>query len=175
MEPWRNPHKSELVKMQEAIKDPVIGGILQLTIREIFKNNPELNWHPKSIAGLKNDLVLAVRDFGFAQIFNWLQEAGYKNAIGVEERLRINIYLPNKKEKKTSTLTFEGKTKITDIALAYGLEKGKGNNWICPFHESQGKNSLSLSDEKNLFNCFGCSESGDIITFIQKLEDLKNE
>jgi len=60
---------------------------------------------------------------------------------------------------------------ITDIARKYGL-KFRGKMVFCPFHEDKTP-SLSLSDKKGLFNCFGCNASGNIIKFIQMLEDLK--
>lgn len=58
--------------------------------------------------------------------------------------------------------------KITDVAQLYGF-KVKGNKIICPFHDDKDP-SLSLSDSKNVFNCFGCSAKGDIVEFIRRLE-----
>lgn len=40
---------------------------------------------------------------------------------------------------------------------------------LCPFHKEKTP-SLSIND--NLFHCFGCGESGDTITFIQKTKGL---
>ena len=63
------------------------------------------------------------------------------------------------------------KIKITDIAKTYGLEI-HGTMCVCPFH-ADTKPSLSLSDEKNVFYCFGCHIKGDVIKFIGLLEDEK--
>lgn len=41
----------------------------------------------------------------------------------------------------------------------------------CPFH-SDSSPSLSVSDTKQVFHCFGCGESGDVIDFIRKLDRL---
>ena len=67
----------------------------------------------------------------------------------------------------------ELKDKLPIIAVAqkYGL-KLRGNMAVCPFHKDQSP-SLSLSNDKGIFHCFGCGASGDIITFVKLLEDLK--
>jgi len=61
--------------------------------------------------------------------------------------------------------------KITDVAESYGLiiKKEKA---LCPFHNDT-EPSLSFSNEKNVFNCFGCGAKGDIISFIKKMENKK--
>ncbi len=72
-----------------------------------------------------------------------------------------------------SAVELKDKLKITDIAKFYGV-KQIGCNWHCPFHKSMGKKSLSLSNDKGIFHCFGCGASGDLITFVRMLEDLKH-
>jgi len=44
----------------------------------------------------------------------------------------------------------------------------------CPFH-SETKPSLSINLERNIFHCFGCGESGNIVTFVQKMEGCNQE
>lgn len=44
---------------------------------------------------------------------------------------------------------------------------------MCPFHEDSN-NSLSFSNDKGLWICFGCEEKGDVITLIKKLKELNN-
>lgn len=41
----------------------------------------------------------------------------------------------------------------------------------CPFHDDRTP-SLSVSDEKGLFHCFGCHASGDVITYTMLIEGL---
>lgn len=88
-----------------------------------------------------------------------------------------DLYQKAKQENKIiisidpSAQALKDKLKITDIARHYGL-KVKGNIAICPFHADSNP-SLSLSNEKGLFHCFGCGASGDIISFVRMLEDLK--
>ncbi len=68
--------------------------------------------------------------------------------------------------------------KISDVAVSYGLKikKAKKNQWkvVCPFHDDTDP-SLSLSDEKNVFYCFGCHAKGDLIEFARKMEGLKED
>ena len=63
--------------------------------------------------------------------------------------------------------------KITDIAESYGLiiKKSKA---ICPFHADSDP-SLSFSNKKNVFNCFGCHVKGDLITFIKMMEEKQRD
>ena len=48
---------------------------------------------------------------------------------------------------------------------------GKNNMAVCPFHDDHNP-SLSIDDQKGLFNCFGCGASGDIYEFYAKLHNL---
>ena len=61
--------------------------------------------------------------------------------------------------------------KITDIAKKYGL-KVKRNKCICPFHDDTDP-SMSFNDKLNVFYCFGCHAKGNILTFVNKMEELK--
>lgn len=63
--------------------------------------------------------------------------------------------------------------KITDVAKEYGL-KIKNKMAICPFH-TDTQMSLSLSDEKNIFYCFGCHAKGDIVEFKRRLKRWEKE
>jgi DNA primase len=52
------------------------------------------------------------------------------------------------------------------------LEKrGKNMLGLCPFH-SEKTPSFTVSPEKQLFHCFGCGASGNVFSFIMKLENL---
>ncbi len=44
---------------------------------------------------------------------------------------------------------------------------------LCPFHADKDR-SLSFSNEKGVWKCFGCNEKGDIITLIKRLREVKD-
>lgn len=80
------------------------------------------------------------------------------------------------KEKKLSDLL---KEKTRDIVLReLNFEKVldkykvdyKGHMAVCPFH-GDTNGSLSFSNEKGLWKCFGCPAKGDIITLIKMLKE----
>ncbi|MBO7223339.1 MAG: DNA primase, partial [Kiritimatiellae bacterium] len=39
----------------------------------------------------------------------------------------------------------------------------------CPFHHEKTP-SFTISPEMQMYKCFGCGDSGDVITFVQKIE-----
>lgn len=49
--------------------------------------------------------------------------------------------------------------------------KGKSYLGKCPWHEDSTP-SLSVDRAKGLYNCFGCGESGDAFTLVQKMKGL---
>lgn len=49
---------------------------------------------------------------------------------------------------------------------------GRGYMGVCPFHGDKGP-SLSVSHEKQLYHCFGCGASGNVIGFIMKIKNLE--
>ncbi len=48
---------------------------------------------------------------------------------------------------------------------------GRGYMGVCPFHNDKGP-SMSVSQEKQLYHCFGCGASGNIVGFIMKIRNL---
>ena len=48
---------------------------------------------------------------------------------------------------------------------------GRNFQGLCPFHNEKTP-SFSVSPEKQFFHCFGCKESGTILTFLMKYENL---
>lgn len=53
------------------------------------------------------------------------------------------------------------------------LEKAGAQNYrgLCPFHKEKSP-SFSVHATQNFYHCFGCHESGDVFTFVQKLENV---
>ncbi len=62
----------------------------------------------------------------------------------------------------------KSKNDIVDVMREYGVnvdEKGKAD---CPFHSEKTRGGFSVHKEKQIFKCFSCGVSGNVITFIQK-------
>lgn len=67
----------------------------------------------------------------------------------------------------------KSKTDIVSIIGEYVDLKKAGRNFkgLCPFH-SEKTPSFMVSPELQIFKCFGCSESGDVFTFLEKHEGM---
>ncbi len=65
------------------------------------------------------------------------------------------------------------KTDIVELVGQYLELKRAGINYSCrcPFHQEKTP-SFMVSPERQVFRCFGCGESGDAISFLQKMEGL---
>lgn len=64
------------------------------------------------------------------------------------------------------------KTDIIDLIGEYVQLTKRGKNWfgLCPFH-GESTPSFSVTEDKQLFHCFGCGASGNAITFIMDIEN----
>jgi DNA primase len=53
------------------------------------------------------------------------------------------------------------------------LKKAGAQNFsgLCPFHAEKTP-SFSVHATRQFFHCFGCGQSGDVFTFIQKVENI---
>ena len=64
--------------------------------------------------------------------------------------------------------------RILDVVNEYtSLKKSGGLYWKspCPFHQEKTP-SFTVSPDKEIFYCFGCHETGDVISFIAKIEKM---
>ncbi|MBR2743179.1 MAG: DNA primase [Clostridia bacterium] len=64
---------------------------------------------------------------------------------------------------------------IADIVSQYVTLTKSGSGYLkglCPFH-SEKTPSFTVTPAKGIYKCFGCGESGDVITFIMKIEGLE--
>ncbi len=48
-------------------------------------------------------------------------------------------------------------------------QTGRNYNGLCPFHQEKTP-SFSVSQEMQIFKCFGCEAGGNVIHFLQKHE-----
>ena len=62
---------------------------------------------------------------------------------------------------------------ITEVISSYVALKRRGRNMVglCPFHGEKTP-SFNIYTETDSFYCFGCGASGDVISFIMKIENL---
>lgn len=62
---------------------------------------------------------------------------------------------------------------IVDVVGNYVQLNKKGTNYwgLCPFHNEKTP-SFSVSQEKQIYKCFGCGKGGGAISFVMELENL---
>ena len=67
----------------------------------------------------------------------------------------------------------KNRANIVDVIGRVVNLKKAGSNYkgLCPFHNEKTP-SFIVSEEKQIFTCFGCGESGDVISFVEKYNNL---
>ena len=65
------------------------------------------------------------------------------------------------------------KANIVDIVGSYIPLTQRGRNYlcVCPFHDDHSP-SMSVSEEKQIYKCFSCGNTGNVFTFVQNYEDV---
>src|SRR3989344_1513352 len=65
----------------------------------------------------------------------------------------------------------KSKVDLVEIISSYLPLKKTGRNYagLCPFHAEKTP-SFMVSPERQVWRCFGCSEGGDVFTFLEKIE-----
>lgn len=64
-------------------------------------------------------------------------------------------------------------TNLVDIISQYVQLRRTGGNYqgLCPFHGEKTP-SFSVSEEKQVYHCFGCKASGNVFTFVQNYQGM---
>jgi DNA primase len=62
---------------------------------------------------------------------------------------------------------------IVDVVSGYTSlrKRGATHLGLCPFHQEKTP-SFTVSADKGLYYCFGCGEGGDVVRFVQRVENL---
>ncbi len=62
---------------------------------------------------------------------------------------------------------------IIDVLMEFLPLKKRGRNYIClcPFHHEKTP-SFSVSQDKQIYHCFGCGKGGNVITFLMEHEQM---
>ena len=61
---------------------------------------------------------------------------------------------------------------IVDVISGYVKLKRQGNSYmgLCPFHNEKSP-SFSVSQDKQVYYCFGCGAGGNVFTFLKEYEN----
>ena len=62
---------------------------------------------------------------------------------------------------------------IVEVISSYLPLTKKGKNYfgVCPFHDDTNP-SMSVSSDKQIYKCFSCGASGNVITFVMEYENV---
>ena len=66
------------------------------------------------------------------------------------------------------------KLNIVELVSEYLPLKRAGSNYngLCPFHNEKSP-SFMVSEEKQIFHCFGCAAGGDVFEFLMRIEGIE--
>lgn len=76
--------------------------------------------------------------------------------------------------RDTDVAHVRDQTRIEDVVGDYVQLKNAGGGQrkgLCPFHDEKSP-SFHVTPARGFYHCFGCQESGDVITFVMKMEHL---
>lgn len=66
----------------------------------------------------------------------------------------------------------KAEVKIADVVERFGVKLDRNDKGLCPFHHEKTP-SFSVDRKNNIFTCFGCGETGDVITFVAKIKGVE--
>ena len=89
--------------------------------------------------------------------------------------MAVKVRRPETQNGGTMTDIFEkvkDQVKIADAVEAFGVKLNSRDKGLCPFHREKTP-SFSIDRKNNIFTCFGCGETGDVITFASKMKEVE--
>ncbi|MEW6069753.1 MAG: CHC2 zinc finger domain-containing protein, partial [Candidatus Thermoplasmatota archaeon] len=110
---------------------------------------------PSSIEGIKYEVIKDMEILKVDNVFTLL-----------------NSYLPKRDERAEDLEEFKSRIDISSIVERYVHPEYHGKGYWqgkCPFHNDTNP---SFTVYKDSFYCFGCGKSGDIISFIEFIENV---
>jgi len=129
--------------------------------------------------------LLGIRHDGLDDFANWfwrecIKQTDGKKLIEAERHLkRLKHLLWLKKDRGGHSKGWVEEEQKA-LALLVPIESllqteyrtgGKTIRALCPFHEEKTP-SFHIYSEQNRFKCFGCGRGGDVINFVEELQDL---
>lgn len=75
--------------------------------------------------------------------------------------------------KEASVQAVLAAANIVDVVSGYTSLRKRGTTYVglCPFHQEKTP-SFTVSADRGLYYCFGCGEGGDVVTFLEHMENL---
>ncbi len=155
--------------------------LVKKMIGEIIRDKGKISsnesiWFQMTKCMFRNHNAVEVLNLVYGALEEEADEQWFENKYSEEEFNEKFVEVATKKKERnvsdgnSITSKIVAKISILDIADRYGLKPLGKNKRVCPFHADSDP-SLSLSDDKGLFNCFGCHTSGNIIDFVYLLRE----
>ncbi len=115
-------------------------------------------------------LQLPASESGLEEIFDLYRDKEKKHLKSIDRILHPSKMKSNSNSYITQEDIDEARSHdISEVVESYGIEVNKGT-LKCPFHKEKTA-SCKLYYTTNSYFCFGCSEGGDVIDFIMKMEN----
>ena len=90
--------------------------------------------------------------------------------------LKFISYITIRRAKKMAFIDksiideIKSKNDIVDVIGSY-ISLNDKNKALCPFHDDHSP-SFSVQKDKQIYKCFSCGESGNVITFVKKYNGI---
>ena len=169
-EPFAKPTKEQVEKARELYGDPLLYWATNCTVKWLNEIANGKSSDPNPLRSFYRECRLIIRNEGVDKALNEFCKA----VEDVANDTWTDFVMPDFNEKEdikgkgivvkgNARRNIDANIKISQVAKSYGL-KVRGKMAVCPFHDDKDP-SLSFDDKKNIFHCFGCNTSGDIVEF----------